>query len=359
MKAPTDITIAFMVFQVAFSILPIFFGERYYFHVNLIYSLFVCLALFLWARLSAIDPVIVAKQCLAWIVFSSLIAAIVAPQLVMQPGYIGLIPGFDLRFWGVTSHANTLGAVACMLLILELAEPSTRPWLRTTILAAAALTLVLTQSKASIVAAFIGISIIFGWRLLNRTHEVIASSKHGSSVPIVLLGSLIVSIAAIGAFAIFLDTDMLAALKSQLDSRAVGTLSTATGRTLIWNTAIEGGLQSPLFGQGADFWGIDNRLRLGLGGATSAHNLFLQTFSRSGLIGLVALLVFFYFLARYSMRAAKSTRGGSLAILAVLLMRSMFETSFQLNSVLAGEFFVMIAHFIYVIDRGAKPIARV
>jgi exopolysaccharide production protein ExoQ len=359
MKAPTDITIAFMVFQVAFSILPIFFGERYYFHVNLIYPLFVYLALFLWARLSAVDPVIVAKQCLAWIVFSSLIAAIVAPQLVMQPGYIGLIPGFDLRFWGVTSHANTLGAVACMLLILELAEPSTRPWLRTTILAAAALTLVLTQSKASIVAAFVGISIIFGWRLLNRTHEVIVGSKHGSSVPIVLVGSLIVSIAAIGAFAIFLDTDMLGALRSQLDARAVGTLSTATGRTLIWNAAIEGGLQSPLFGQGADFWGIENRLRLGLGGATSAHNLFLQTFSRSGLIGLAALLVFFYFLIRYSIRAAKPTRGGSLAILAVLLMRSMFETSFQLNSVLAGEFFVMIAHFTYVIDRGAKPIARV
>jgi O-antigen ligase len=152
-----------------------------------------------------------------------------------------------------------------------------------------------------------------------------------------------------------MDIGVLATLESQLDARAIDNLSTATGRTAIWDAAIEGGLESPLFGQGADFWGADNRLQLGLSSATSAHNLFLQTFSRSGLVGLVALIVFFYFLIRYSIRAAKHTRGGSLAILAVLMMRSMFETNFQLNSVVAGEFFVMMAHFIYVIDRGARP----
>ena len=52
LRAPTDITIAFMVFYIAFSILPILFGQRYYFHVNLIYPLFTYIALFLWVRLS-------------------------------------------------------------------------------------------------------------------------------------------------------------------------------------------------------------------------------------------------------------------------------------------------------------------
>lgn len=355
LRAPTDITIAFMVFYVAFSILPILFGQRYYFHVNLIYPFFIYLALFLWARLSSADPVIVAKRCLGLIVFSSLIAAIFDPGLVMQSGYIGLIPGFDSRFWGVTSHANTLGAVACMFLVLELAEPSAKAWLRTSILAAAGLTLILTQSKASILAAFVGFFIIFFWRLLNRTDGDIAGNKRGSSISIGLLGGFIISISVVGALAIFLDMDILAALEGQLDARAVGHLSTATGRTLIWDAAIEGGLENPLFGQGADFWGLENRLRLGLTGAVSAHNLFLQTFSRSGFVGLVALFVFFYFLVQYSIRAAKRTRGGSIAILAVLLMRSMFEANFQLNSILAGEFFVMMAHFTYVIDRGARP----
>ena len=355
LKAPDDITIAFVVFYVAYSIFPILFGQRYYFHINLIYPLFTYIALFLWVRLSSTDPVIVGKQCLGLIIFSSLIAAIVAPQLVFQPGYIGLIPGFDSRFWGMTSHANALGAVASMFLVLELAEPSARAWLRTSILSAAGLTLVLTQSKSSIAAAFVGFLIIFCWRLLNRSNKAIADSTRGSLVPITLLGGSIISILVGGTFLMFFDTHILDGLQGHLDARAVGHLSTATGRTLIWDAAINGGLQNPLFGQGGGFWGPENRLRLGLATAATAHNLFLQIFSRSGFVGLAALLVFLYFLIRYSVRAAKPTRGGSIALLAVFLMRSAFEANIQLNTLLSAEFFAMMAHFTYVIDRGARP----
>jgi O-antigen ligase len=360
LKAPTDIIIAFMVFYIAFSIFPIFFGQRYYFHVNLIYPFFIYLALLLWAQLTTVDPAIVAKQCLGLIVFLSLAAAVVAPQLVMQPGYAGLIPGFNSRFWGVASHANTLGAVACMLLVLEFAEPSARSWLRKSIVAGAWLTLILTQSKTSILAALVGLLIIFAWRLLTGTSEPkVSRSKRGSAFPISLVAGLIISVVVVGAFAIFFDKAIPAPSDNMLDARALDNLETATGRTFIWSAAIEAGLENPLFGQGADFWEAENRRRLGLNSATSAHNLFLQAFSRSGLVGLTALLVFFYFLILYSIRAAKPTRGGSLAILGVLLMRSGFETNFQLNSVLAGEFFVMMGHFTYVIDRGAKPMRAV
>jgi O-antigen ligase len=358
LKAPNDLTLAFMAYYLAFSVLPILFGQRYYFHINLVYPFFTYLALFLWARLSSADPVTVAKQGLYLIVFSSLIAAIIAPQLVMQPGYVGLIPGFDLRLWGMTSHANTLGAVASMLLMLELAEPSAKAWLRMSILAAGGLALVLTQSKTSIAATFVGFLIILGWRLLTRANERNMSGKDRSLIPIGMFGGLFASVAAIGALAVFLDMGILASLENQLGNRAVAELATATHRTTIWNTAIEAGLESPLFGQGAGFWEFENRLRLGLSGATSAHNLFLQTFSRSGLIGLAGLMVFLYFLIQYSMRAAKPTQGGSIAILVVLLMRSMFESNIQFNSVIAGEFFVMAAHFIYVADRGAKPLVE-
>ena len=355
LTAPDDITIAFVVFYVAYCILPIFFGQSYYFHINLIYPLFTYIALFLWVRLSSTDPVVVGKQCLGLIVFSSLIAAIVAPQLVFQPGYIGLIPGFDSRFWGVTSHANALGAVASMFLVLELAEPSAKAWVRASILSATGLTLILTQSKSSIAAAFVGFFIIFCWRLLSRSNKAIADSKGGSLIPIALLGGFIISILGGGAFIMFFDTDILDALQGQLDARAVGHLSTATGRTLIWEAAINGGLESPLFGQGGDYWGPENRLRLGLAAAATAHNLFLQIFSRSGFVGLAALLVFLYFLIRYSIHAAKPTRGGSIALLAVFLMRSAFEANIQLNTLLSAEFFAMMAHFTYVIDRGARP----
>jgi O-antigen ligase len=357
LRSPNEIVIAFMVFYIAFSILPLFFGQRYHFHISLIYPFFVFLALFLWAQLSSIDPVVVIKQCLAVLVFGSLIAYLVAPQLAVQPGYVGLIPGFSSRLWGVTAHANGLGSVACALLILEAAEPSARAWIGRSILAAAALALILTQSKTSIVATLLGLLMIFGWRLLLKAGE---KERVGSTNQRLIITGVIGVFAAfvvvIGAWAMFSDTSILASLGRRMEGRAVEDLATGAGRTLIWSVAIQGGMENPLFGQGLDFWSLDNRLRWGLSGAVHAHNLFLQVFSRSGFVGLAALLVFLYFFLRYSIRASKVTRGGSIAVLTVFLMRAMSEVPISPNAILGSEFFAMMAYFIYVIDRGAKRI---
>jgi O-antigen ligase len=353
--SPNDIVIAFMVFYVAFSILPLVFGESHYFHVSLVYPFFVFLALFLWVRMSSSDPVVVVKQCLAVMVLASLVAAVVAPSLAIQPGYIGLIPGFTTRLWGVAGHANSMGSLACALLILEAAEPSARPWVKRCILAAAGLTLILTQSKTSISAAFFGLFIIFGWRLLSSVGaEARANSTNHSFVLSTLIVVFCVSVTTGAVWVMFSDTSFLALLERQLEGRAVGDLATGTGRTFIWGRAIQGGMENPLFGQGMDFWNLENRLRWGLSGAVNAHNLFLQVFSVSGFIGLTALLVFLYFFLRYSIRAAKVTRGGSIAMFTVFFIRSMAEVAISPNSILGGDSLAMIACFIYAIDRGAK-----
>jgi O-antigen ligase len=358
LRAPNDIVTAFMVFYVAFSILPILFGQRYHFHISLIYPFFVFLAIFLWMRSSSVDPVVLVKQCLGVIVFASLGAAVLAPQLAVQPGYGGLIPGFSSRLWGVTQHANGLGSVACALLILEAAEPSKRPWLGRIILFAAGLALILTQSKTSILAAFIGLSIIFGWRFLLRAREkATVNSTNDRLIVTGLIGALCALTSVIGAWAMFSDTAVLASLERRLDARAVSELATGTGRTLIWEVAIAGGLENPLFGQGLGYWSLDNQRRWGLS-AVHAHNLFLQVFSRSGFVGLTTLLVFLYFLLRYAIRASKITRGGSIAIVTVFLVRAISEVPIAANSILGSEFFAMMAYFIYIIDRGAKPISR-
>jgi len=120
LEPPTDIVTAFLVFLIAVNILLIFWRKHYYFYINLIYTFFIYLSLFLWARLSNIDPVMVFKQCLVFILFSGLVAAIPAPNLALQIGYNDrLIPGLNIWLWGVTSYANTLGAAACALFLLE------------------------------------------------------------------------------------------------------------------------------------------------------------------------------------------------------------------------------------------------
>ena len=354
---PNDIVASFMVFYVAFSILPLFLGQKFYFHVSLIYPFFVFLALFLWMQLSDTDLVVIAKQSLVLVVFGSLGAAVFAPQLAMQPGYAGLIPGFNVRLWGVTASANTLGSVAAVLLVLEVAEPSKKRWLKSCVLVASALVLILTQSKTSIIAATLGLAIIYVWRLLPgiRSRNP-AQGQNGALVAMALIAIISVAAAMIGAWVMFSDTSILAAIEGKLAARAVGDMSTATGRTDIWKLAIQGGLENPLFGQGADFWGLEARLRSGFTGATHAHNLFLQVFSRSGFIGLASLLVFLCFLIQYSLRASKRTRGGSIALMVVFLTRAMFEVPLQPNSILGAEFFATMAFFLYAIDRGAKLI---
>lgn len=357
---PNEIVISFMIFFVAFSIVPILFGAKYYFHVSLVYPFFVFLALFLWVRLSSIDPVIVAKQCLGLLVLISLGSAVILPELAIQPGYQSFIPGFNIRLWGVTSHANSLGAIAATLLLFEAAEPSERKWLRNCIFVAATIALIMTQSKTSIMAAFFGLIVLAWWRLkIDWKRKDGSNVQNKNLVAIALIAASIVLI-VISSFWIAFSEDLslIRIVDGSLTSSEAASLMSASGRTTIWDIAIEGGMENPLFGQGASFWS-NTRLTHGLAAASGAHNLFLQVFSRSGFFGLSALLLFFYFLMQYSIRGSSFTRGGSIAFMVLFLTRGIFEVAIQPNSVLAGEFFAMIFIFLYVIDRGAEPIKEV
>jgi len=246
-----------------------------------------------------------------------------------------------------------------MLLVLEAAEPAKRNWLRISIWVASSSALILTQSKTSILAATAGLFIIFSWRLLTDIFSLDhAHRKNGALAPMALIAFVAIAIAMIGAWIMFSDASILGNLEKKLDMRAADDITTATGRIWIWEVAIKGGLDNPLFGQGGDYWSLENRLRTGLMGAVHAHNLFLQAFSQSGIVGLGALLVFLWILVRYALRAAKGTRGGSIALMAVFFMRAMFEVPLQPNSILGAEFFSTMVLFFYIIDRGAKPIQR-
>lgn len=353
-QSPNDIAYAFLIYYVAFSLLPLLFAPFFDFHVSLVYPFFIFLALLMWSQVSSIDPVDVVKQGMLLIVVGSLLAALVWPELATQPGYLGLVPGFNQRLWGVTASANSLGSVACVLLVLEVAEPFKRRAIHWFVLAGAVTALVLSQSKTAIVAGLIGSMVIVGWRLASDLLH--ANNSRPGRVP---LSASIVAIIAIlltvgGFWLMFSDSNLLTVLSRRLESRAVVDLSTASGRTLIWDVAIKGGMDSPLFGQGLGFWSLESRLQTGLNGAVHAHNMFLQVFSRSGVVGLAAFLAFFWLLLRYSIRAAIPTRGGSIGVMVAFLMRAMVEVPIQPNSVLGAEFFAMVAYLFYVMDRGPK-----
>ncbi len=356
-RAPRDILLSFVVYYVAFSILPIAFAEKFAFHISLVYPLFVFLALFLSLQIAKIDPADTVKHCLALIVLGSLLAGAIAPGLSVQPGYRGIAPGFDWRLWGVTASANSLGSVASALLVFESAHPSEQVHRRWLFRFGAASALVMTQSKTAIIAAIVGLAIVLAWRLLNTPRRQLPTNKmHGmvaSAFAIALLAILVITAWSLLYYGPFI----LASVERSIGFRAFSELSTATGRIDIWAHAVQGGAESFLFGQGLDYWSEENRVRLGLTGAVHAHNLFLQAFSRAGIIGLGCLLVFLSFLIRYAFRAVSATQGGSVALLTVFLVRAIFEVPLSPNAILGAEFFSMMGLLVYVIDRGAAPLA--
>jgi hypothetical protein len=101
-------------------------------------------------------------------------------------------------------------------------------------------------------------------------------------------------------------------------------------------------------------WDLHARQSTGLNGAVHAHNLYLQAFSRAGFVGLASLLLLLAYIIRYSFRAAKVTGGGSLALLAMFLVRSITEVPLQPNGILGGEFFAFMALLVYSFDRAAQ-----
>jgi O-antigen ligase len=83
--------------------------------------------------------------------------------------------------------------------------------------------------------------------------------------------------------------------------------------------------RSPIFGYGPNLWDKSYRLAIGLPNATHAHNQFMDTLSRSGLVGVTALAAYALLLLGMSLRYARATAGLSLALFMALFLRAISE----------------------------------
>lgn len=346
------VTLSFVIYFIAFSLLPLAFAPRFDFQVSLVYPLFVWLALLLVIRTSTVDPVRVVRQALGLIVITSLVAAVLMPSLALQPGYTSLIPGFNMRLWGATVHANTLGSVATALLITQFIEKPRRAVAHHALTACTLVALILTQSKTAIIGALLGLATLFAWRIWRGSQEGASPSVTrimvGSTL-LIFLGAMLVA----AAWLALSEPALLYALERRLDSRAVEGVTTLSNRLNIWDYAIQRGMESPWFGQGLSMWDLQTRIATGLA-AAHAHNQYIQAFSRAGFVGLGALLVLLALITRLAWRARFITAAGSLALLVMFLVRSFTEVPLQPSSILVGEFFAFTALLTYSIDRGLR-----
>jgi O-antigen ligase len=98
-------------------------------------------------------------------------------------------------------------------------------------------------------------------------------------------------------------------------------------------------MHNPLFGYGLTMWGDAYRMQIGLDHAVSAHNQFLQSLSVAGAMGLMGLLVYLGTLLLYTINARRGSRGLSVVLFIVLLVRCVTETPLSIDgSFLSGAF---------------------
>ena len=122
-------------------------------------------------------------------------------------------------------------------------------------------------------------------------------------------------------------------------------VSSLSGRAQIWLAALDAWRANPLFGYGPTAWGPLHRLSIGMPFAFSAHNQFLQSLSGAGTLGLLSLLTYLGLLSVCAWRASAATRGVSLALLVIVLLRCMTEAPFSAATLFNGDTLTQLVLF--------------
>jgi O-antigen ligase len=354
-KEGRPLFLAFVVFFLTNTALNAALGTQPAFVHNDYYPLIILMAAY---ATRAHDPAVMmrfAKATLFGLLLASLALAVIKPSLVIQNPYVdGWIPGLHIRMWGVASHANSMGSLALMYLLLESHYPFQRRLLHYLGVAMALGILLLAQSKTAWVAGAILLAIVWFYRNAARFSRTWKTGK----VDYQTVGIAIAAIAgALGLLVLMIFIDPGVILDKFLHTSSGKQMLSLSGRDQIWAVALDAWRENPLFGYGPKIWSPEFRQSIGMNFAFSAHNQFLQSLSGAGTFGMLGLLLYLGILLGYAIRFAKATQGLSLALGVFLLLRSFTETPLVTDTIFNGDFLVHLLVFSFLI-RQASALAR-
>lgn len=228
--------------------------------------------------------------------------------------YASIIPGIYYRFYGVAIHANEMGALASIAVLVELGNligGTGKRFVNLTHLALASILLLATQSKTSLIACAI-------------CAVYLALSRRTRSLPRAMQILLVASSVLLG----------VALTWSLIGNWVVSnkeSLSDLSGRTELWRYYWGLGMERPWIGHGRELW---NELRLSQSfkyrwAAGNAHNQFLNSFLLTGVSGVVILVVYLISLFRCRNRMEKQFRTLYTACLLFMIIRCSTEAGFE------------------------------
>jgi O-antigen ligase len=276
------------------------------------------------------------KYSAFFLVSLSLVAAVVYPSLVLETGYRSMIPGLDVRLHGLSSNPNAMGPICLIAILLEVACPHQNRVIRWLIILVSTVALMLTQSKTTWVAGIAALTVSFVALRLPRTIAdlqagLVKATTAIAAVAFVGIGLFLVILLAFG--------DVSSMLSPVSSSREGAELTTLTGRSAIWRVAMGEWEKNPMFGYGPELWNAEFRSQVGMSFAYSAHNEYIQSLSRAGLIGLIALIVYMGCIGWLAIVKTRNTNGLSLALFVMLVVRGVAETPLSIAILATAEAF--------------------
>lgn len=275
---------------------------------------------------------------LEWVLFAVLVASLMGaaalPKLTVEPGYKSWIPGFSWRLHGFAEHANSLGTIAAMAVILQL-SPFVRKRPNLLFLAIALAALVFTQSKTAWVSTLIGVAFVRFESLRTRFKT---ATPGNFSLFIVLL----MCFAGVLTGLVFLYAANAGLIDRLLKFQEAVTF---TGRTRIWQISWNEFLDNPLFGYGPALWDLPYRYQKNFMAAGQAHNQFFQTAGQAGLLGLITWFWYVYLIGRNCARSWSATHGLALIAFISLMIRCFSESPMRFSALTGMDAFVHLLAF--------------
>lgn len=271
-----------------------------------------------------------ARNALFIFIMLSAVLSVFHPDLTFKMNYTeGLIPGLNLRYYGLNSHANAFGPIVVVFLTCLWRYPYLTRGLNFLAWTIGLASLLLTQSKTSWIVMLLGMFCLGYFRYGDFFRQLFFDYKRPQFLAATLVLVMLSSV-ALANVAMFTDTgDKIVTFFSTSEGGRVLSLS---GRDQIWTIALQEWHRSPLFGYGLTLWDEQYRAQIGLAHAVSAHSQFYQSLSVAGIVGAVGLMIYFVTLFCAALKTAKLTGGISMALFLMILLRSLSEPAVIMDS---------------------------
>jgi O-antigen ligase len=276
----------------------------------------------------------------------------VMPSLVMDASYRqGLIPGLP-RHGGLAPHPVAMGMFAVTALLCLWCRPFAHRWLSGLAWILGLGVLFIAQSKTAWIAFLLCAISMLAVRNGPKAWRRMGDPKEGAYGVAVCLSTIVIALVLLWAIVLAnVGTDIASFFETAQGAQLVS----LTGRDQIWAIAMEEWRANPLFGYGPGLWNEQFRLSIGMPNATNAHNQFLDTLARSGVVGAIGLVFYALVLMVLSVRYARATQGLSLALFLALALLSVSEVPL----ILFGYGTELFAHLLLVITLASAASARV